>query len=233
MKIEKWFNEYQHNRPIIYACLEGQYAYELIEDEGYVVLLTQVDYHYVAGQVPSDDDMFLSHITDYIKKHQASEFVLFAPNKQWEDFLASAFQKINGIIDARYLYKLDEDKYDRNEQFSVCEIEEIKSDLSRDLLLQANIKKENQVISAATALMIGDQHAEIDVYTEEQYRGNGLAYKVSKTLIDELLKRELRPNWCCWRIKESSQKLAKKLGFVFALEIPAYVWVKGVSRDLL
>lgn len=226
MKIKKLFNDYPHNRPIIFACLEGQYPYELIEDEGYVILLTPFDYHYVAGKVPIDDEMFISHITEYIKKHQVDEFVLFGPNKKWELFLEVVFQKMHGVIDARYLYRLDEEKYKVDEQFNECEIAEVNDELSSELLLQASVKKGKEKISFATALMVGDHHAEIDVYTKDPYRRMGFAYKVSKTLIDELLRRKLVPNWCCWKVKVSSQKLAKKLGFIFEREIPAFVWVK-------
>ncbi|MGS0972229.1 MAG: GNAT family N-acetyltransferase [Candidatus Izemoplasmataceae bacterium] len=226
VKIDQLFNEYPHNRPIIFACLEGQYLCELIEDEDYVILFTPFDYHYVAGKVPSDEELFLTHITEYIKNHQVDEFVLFGPNMKWERFLEVVFQKIHGVIDARYLYRLDEEKYQADEQFHECIIEEIDDDLSNKPLLQVTIKKGNEKVSFATALMVGDHQAEIDVYTKDPFRRMGLAYKVSKALIDELLRRKLVPNWCCWRIKASSQQLAKKLGFVFEREIKAFVWVK-------
>ena len=233
MNLHKVFEEYTYSKGIIYSHLEGQYPYELIREEEYVILMTAFDYHFVGGKVPKNMALFLQEIIAYIKKHDKDEFVLFAPNKSWREFLEQVIEKLGGVKDARFVYQLDPSNFSKK-KIEECIIEEVKEEVCKERLLQANIKKEGKVVSKATALMTGHSHVEIDVFTEEAYRRRGYAYKVASALINEILHRGLVPDWSCWRVKESSQALAKKLGYDFKEEVPVYVWVEDLrSKDLL
>jgi len=230
---ETLFYEYKHNIGLIFSHFEGQYPYELMEEEDYLILFTLFDYHYVAGKVPTNESLFLQHIISYIKAHEKEEFVLFAPNKEWENFLEKIISKLGGVLDARYLYQVKKEDF-IDYPCEDCVIEEIKQAPSNHPLLQASLKEEGRIIAKATALMTGHSHVEIDVFTEESRRKKGLGLKVSSALVKELLRMILIPDWTCWKIKKASQKIAKKLGFHMQEEIKAFVWVSELrSRDLL
>jgi hypothetical protein len=230
---EALFYEYKHNIGLIFSHFEGQYPYELMEEEDYLILLTLFDYHYVAGKVPNNEALFLQHIISYIKANEKEEFVLFAPNKEWEDFLEGIILKLGGVLDTRYLYHVKKEDL-RVYPCEDCVIEEIKQEPSKHPLLQASLKEEGRVIAKATALMTGHSHVEIDVFTEESKRKKGLGLKVSSALVNELLSMDLVPDWTCWKIKKASQKIARKLGFHLDQEIKAFVWVNELrNRDLL
>lgn len=87
MDLKTLFKTYTHNLAVIYSHLEGQYPYDIIQDENYSILMTSFDYHYVAGEVPKDNTKFIKHIITYIKENNKKECVFFAPSKTWEDFL--------------------------------------------------------------------------------------------------------------------------------------------------
>ena len=195
--------------------------------------MTAFDYHFVGGKVPKNMTLFLQEIIGYIKKHEKDEFVLFAPNKSWREFLGKVIENLGGVEDTRFVYQLDPSNFPKKDM-QECNIEEVKEEGCKEHLLQASIKQEGKVVSKATALMTGHSHVEIDVFTEEPYRRRGYAYKVASGLINEILQRGLVPDWSCWRVKESSQALAKKLGYDFKEEVPVYVWVEDLrSKELL
>lgn len=55
--------------------------------------------------------------------------------------------------------------------------------------------------------------AEIDIVTQEAYRGRGLATTNTKRFVNHCLERDLIPNWDCYCNNLPSYKLAKKLNF--------------------
>lgn len=135
-------------------------------------------------------------------------------------------KELKGVIDYRYQYHLDSHRFmTLISPDESCILEDAKTKMSQRPLRQVSINKDDIIISHATALMTGLNHVEIDISTKESYRQKGFAYRVSKTLIYDLIKQGFTPEWNCWQIKNASQKLAEKLGFTLEKVIPAYVWI--------
>lgn len=75
------------------------------------------------------------------------------------------------------------------------------------------LNKQNEFCSICYAAAWGDDIAEIDVYTETQYRGLGLGEKVVGSFVNDLKAHSLRANWDCFIDNKGSIALAKKCGF--------------------
>jgi hypothetical protein len=233
--IQQRFSQYLHSIPIVFSHLEGQYSYDTIEGDDYTVLLTPLGFHYVAGTVPTEPDAFLKLIKDYLRTHEIEEFVLFGPNEDWNAFLQTIFQQLRGIVDQRFAYRLNverfRDRYDNHTFKHQVKLDVMVDEESTKPYLQVNIRKDDKIVSFCRAFLLGKGHAELDVFTEEAYRGQQMAYETSLYLIQALLERNIVPDWTCWRMKESSQHLADKLGYEKANTIPAYVWVSDFGLD--
>lgn len=79
---------------------------------------------------------------------------------------------------------------------------------------------DNKIIGHSISASVEDLEVEIDIGTEKEYRGKGMARYLASCLIDECLKRSMIPKWDCgvWNIP--SDKLALKLGFKKIKEYP-------------
>ena len=78
--------------------------------------------------------------------------------------------------------------------------------------------------------MIGDGEAELDVWTDEEHRLQGLAFDACLVLIEYLLSKNIKPNWSCWEQKKSSHTLAKKLGFELSQKIKTFVLIRDYIK---
>ena len=75
------------------------------------------------------------------------------------------------------------------------------------------IEYKNRPVSICYSCGINEEVVEIDVFTDEKFRGKGLAKFVCKKFIDECKKKKLKANWDCFTNNIGSIKLAKSLGF--------------------
>lgn len=80
----------------------------------------------------------------------------------------------------------------------------------------------DQIVSLCYAAAISEGLAEVDVLTDEEYRGQGLAQSVSRQFIRECLAREITPTWDCFAYNTASLRLALKLGFAEVRRYPFY-----------
>jgi RimJ/RimL family protein N-acetyltransferase len=74
-------------------------------------------------------------------------------------------------------------------------------------------KKDKRVIAECASIYRSNSKAEIDIYTDEDFRGRGLAFHVAKRFIEKCLDLGLIPTWDCDTENEASMNLADKLGF--------------------
>jgi len=79
---------------------------------------------------------------------------------------------------------------------------------------------DNQIIGHAISASVEDGEAEIDIQTEKQYRGKGIAGYLASSLIEECLQRSIVPKWDCSVENKASNKLAQKLGFQMIKKYP-------------
>lgn len=84
------------------------------------------------------------------------------------------------------------------------------------------VVKDNEVVSICYAAAISDGLAEVDVVTDEAYRGQGLGSLVSRVFIRECLGRGIKPAWDCFDYNTNSQRLAERLGFSELVRYPFY-----------
>ena len=73
-------------------------------------------------------------------------------------------------------------------------------------------KKDNPV-SLCYAAAIAGEKAEIDVITNEQYRGKGLAKRIVTLFIDRCLEKDLTTSWDCFPENIASLNTAIGLNF--------------------
>ncbi len=225
------FSEYKHSIPVIFSHLEGQYHYEMHEsDQGYQILFTNLDYHYVAGDIPKDRTEFVDAIKEYINRYQKKEFVLFAPNRDWEHFMTEIWDDHNGVIDERYSYVLDL-QYFNNQSKNykpqyAANIKMVQDASSTKQYPVAAIVHNDAVISYARGFCIGKKFIEIDVFTDEKYRQKHFAFDTTFQLIRKIIQLGFQPVWTTWKSKTASQKLAEKLCFKPSQKFKAFVWVE-------
>ncbi|MBM7614199.1 GNAT family N-acetyltransferase [Alkaliphilus hydrothermalis] len=70
-----------------------------------------------------------------------------------------------------------------------------------------------KIISQSISASVEDGEVEIDILTEQDYRGKGLAKIIASRLIEKCLGEGLIPKWDCIVNNTPSRKLAEQLGF--------------------
>jgi RimJ/RimL family protein N-acetyltransferase len=82
--------------------------------------------------------------------------------------------------------------------------------------------KDCEVVSLCYAAAVVDGLAEVDVATEEEFRGRGLAAIVGQEFIRQCWSRRIVPTWDCFVANVGSMKLALRLGFAPVSNYPLY-----------
>lgn len=233
---DSYFRGYQHNVPVIYSTIRGQYdgTVYYFEEEGIVILVTAFDFIFVAGNFshPKAEELIHDLIFNHlVKKEQRKEIIMFGPDENWDVVLAKVFQLHHGVKDDRKCYKLNRDKFDKvvNEfegKLSNIILEQEHENSSKFDYPVANYYVEHEKASFCAAFMITDQHAEIDVGTREEYRNHGYAKKAAIVLVQHLIERGIEPNWCTWPYRTESQKLALSIGFELEQDVTTHIWVE-------
>ena len=235
-RFDSFFRGYQHNVPVIYSTITGQYdgTVYFYEEEGIAILVTAFDFIFVAGNSshPKAEelvhDLIFNHL---VKKEQRKEIIMFGPDERWNMILERVFQLHHGVKDDRKCYQLNRDKFKKvvNEfegKLSNIMLEQEHENNSKFDYPVANYYVEHEKASFCAAFMMTDQHAEIDVGTQETYRNHGYAKKAALVLIQHLIERGIEPNWCTWPYRKESQNLALSIGFELETDVPAHIWVE-------
>lgn len=239
-KYMQLFSEYTHNIPVIYSSLEGQYEGELFVDSEnnpqIAVLFTPFTFHFVAGNAEIENVVgVLDEILfkQYLFKTGQKEAIVFCPNAKWDKVLDEVFGNHHGIKDYRKTFRLNRDKFMKVQAGNKV-LEDVENKISyeqdrgsKKQYPVSRILKGAKCVSFCSGFMLGRGHAEIDVATEETCRGKGYAKEAAISLINELLKKGIEPDWCTWPYRIESEKLALSLGYELANEIPAHIWVES------
>jgi GNAT superfamily N-acetyltransferase len=78
----------------------------------------------------------------------------------------------------------------------------------------------DKVMGVAYSSLVCSQGIEVSIYVEERYRRQGVATALGARLLQESLRRNLRPDWDAANLE--SRKLAEKLGFKYVETYNAY-----------
>lgn len=82
--------------------------------------------------------------------------------------------------------------------------------------------KDGEMVSLCYAAAIVDSLAEVDVATDPEFRGRGLASIVTREFIERCTTRGIVPTWDCFGHNAGSINLARKLGFAEIVRYPFY-----------
>jgi RimJ/RimL family protein N-acetyltransferase len=166
---------------------------------------------------------------------QKKRFTLFSYSEQWnikiEQLLNDQLRKLE-----RYTFTFDESLYDSREEREVPNFEvmpithhHIKNaqafsyayydeywDSTANFLENGFgycLVLQEQIVSEAVSIFKSNDFAEIDIMTDSNFRGQGLAGRVAHIFIDHCLANQLKPCWDCDVSNTASMYLGTKLGF--------------------
>jgi hypothetical protein len=233
------FEEYKYNIPVIYSSIEGQYESELFVNKynnpDFALLITSFNFHYIAGRPNSIgvvDEINETIFQNFVVENNKDEAVVFCPTEEWHEVITCVFDKHNGLKDNRKLFSLNVDRFTKFIENLItpdCVIVKVIYEQefnSTKPYPVARVYKDSLCVSHCSGFMLGKNHAEIDVGTEDEHQGKGYATLAAVALISELLDKGIVPDWCTWPYREVSQILAKKIGFEPQPDAKANIWLK-------
>jgi hypothetical protein len=238
--LKNLFESYKNNRSVIFSIFEGQFnacAYvDNIAEIHWAVLQTPFLQHFIAGEPTRGCEDVLDNILFNIilSEKDKKEVVVFSDSDKWNNILDNIYRKHNGVSDGRKFYEFSKENYNKINRvhipFNITpSIDKCKTlPLSQKDTLSVKLISKNQIASYCNAIMVGDNKAEIDIFTDEKFRGKGLATISAILLIDKLLDEGLTPTWSTWPFRVESQHIAQKLGFVMQPDAKAWIWQEGM-----
>jgi len=239
-KVKSLFERYCSNQSVIFSVFENRFdGYAYVDDVNtinWAVLQTPFLQHFIAGSPVGDCVNEIENILfNIILQEQAEkEIAVFTDAKEWDIVLQDVFQKHNGVTDFRKIFDFSLDNYRNVERSSLPD--DVKPILEKCKALpfshidtwSAKIIINGQIATYCNVIMVGQNKAEIDIYTDEAFRGKGYATIAVLSLIDKILKDGLTPTWSTWPFRIESQHIAKKLGFASAPDAKAWIWQEGM-----
>jgi RimJ/RimL family protein N-acetyltransferase len=242
------FDSIGHSQAIVYSVLEGNSPGRIFVDDlknpTVTLLYPAGAFLYINGDEnhPSLTSELVPLIFDNILPAAGeSEMVLFAFCDSWRAKLDLLLHEKGAIRIARKVFRFNPEKYHalpdwRKRLPPGCTMVDIDEAMAQTYpayqpLVDPRTKRfgvsllhEGQVASLCTAVFVGRGEAEIDIHTEERFRGLGLATLTGSAFIEASLKRGLKPNWACWPERLASWALARKLGFEDLPDVPCHLW---------
>ncbi|MCC2931572.1 GNAT family N-acetyltransferase [Bacillus sp. LBG-1-113] len=217
----------------VYSILEQTIPGVVYADDQSFLIGTSSGIYYVAG-VERNQNVNECIVELHKKRAETKKrFTLYSPNRSWDSVIKTvlrdelnqmmryalsqqisakkAFQLPKGFT----LKKINEDIISTSTEFHKAYYEEYWGSVSNFLKngFGFAVLYDNHVVSECTSIFLGGDHAEMDIYTSEEYRGMGFAYIAGSTFINNCLEKGVTPSWDCDVSNKSSIHLAKKLGF--------------------
>ncbi|MEK5146742.1 GNAT family N-acetyltransferase [Psychrobacillus sp. FSL K6-4615] len=219
----------------------------LADSTNYESLLINTDsgLYYVTGQ--STDELFLKNI---VRIHEASikqgkRFTLFFSEPTWNQAIEKCLEKkVRKIQRYGFSFDLMAFKNRKRSDISEFDVTNINQYLiehclefdkkyydeywdSTDNFLQNGIgfcvKDGERVISEGVSIFKSKNYAEVDIITDSNYRGKGLASIVAEQFMDYCLSHNIQPRWDCDVDNIASINLGSKLGFINPKEYTVYI----------
>ncbi|KOS62865.1 GNAT family N-acetyltransferase [Lysinibacillus agricola] len=196
---------------------------------------TKAGIYFVHGD--SSSEKVISKLAALLKESivESKRFTLFSYSDEWS---AKIEQRLNNYVNKleRYNFSFDINAYNNREKRDSLDYECIKIKQhqidhslefdnqyyeeywgSTDDFLEKGfgfcLQHENKIISEAVSIFKSHQFAEIDIITDSNYRGKGLAGFIVEKFIDDCLLNDLQPCWDCDIDNHGSYHLGAKLGF--------------------
>jgi len=239
-KAKGLFEKYTSNQSVIFSVFENQLNgcvyVDDIDEMNWALLQTPVYQHFIAGnQTEGCADEIENTLFNVILNEQVEkEIVVFSDTDNWHNVLREVFQKHNGVSDSRKIFDFSHKSFREAVRPKLQDGAKVLLDkrvvlpFSNFETWTAKVIVDGQTASHCDAIMAGKGKAEIDIGTEEAFRGNGYAKAAAFALIDKLLSEGLTPAWSAWPYRLESQHIAKKLGFISAPDAKAWIWQAGM-----
>ncbi|OCA90626.1 hypothetical protein A8F94_01740 [Bacillus sp. FJAT-27225] len=221
-----------------YSVLEKVVHGELYMDDSNKTALIGTDSGIFVGVGEPKSNRFLKLITEIFesRKIENKRFTLFSPSKSWDKVIKKQFKEEVRQIE-RYSFQFNIDQYSRlfqeeipnemnfrkidkdiinnSQDFNVRYINEYWGSVSNFLKNGVGycITHNNNLASECISIFSSSQFAEMDIVTQDHFRGIGLAQKVAEKFIIHCIEEKIQPRWDCDIDNIASIKLAEKLGF--------------------
>jgi RimJ/RimL family protein N-acetyltransferase len=246
-KVIPLFESFDYNKGVIFSVIEGNSVGKIyvdnLEAPKSAFLYPLNSFYYIAGDY--DNQLFNSELynltTNFFKREgDHNEIIIFSCNEEWRNTLDLLFEKNNIKRIKRTIFnfnKFNFEKLNIVENESIVDFDEniiknigiANSWISIEKFFNNGIGKallfNNEIISACYSIYYGNNEMEIDVFTHEKYQKKGFAKLVAYKFISKCLENNFIPAWSCWSYKESSKKLAFKLGFEEIADIDAHLLI--------
>lgn len=206
-------------------------------NESFQAILFQIrsGIFYVYGD--SSSEQIINKIGSLLQEsiEQSKRFTLFSYSNDWNIKIE---QRLNGLVKKveRYTFTFAINSYNDREKRKLPEYEFIKikqpqighclefdNEYYEEYWDSTNNFLENgfgfclqhgdKIISEAVTIFKSHQFAEVDIVTDPNYRGKGLASFIAEKFIDYCILNDLQPCWDCDIHNQASYHLGTKLGF--------------------
>lgn len=242
----------EHNAALVHAVIDGSSRGRIFADDAAsptcALIAMEGAFSYLGGAPASEDDaqaLVERIFADLLPNALEKELVLFAFSSLGRDRLEPLLARRGAITIYRKIFAFSPRKFAAEAGWRAqvpvgMQLRRIDAEISGQypqfqplvdpsthrfgVCLIAN----GRVLRHCSAVAVGCGEAEVDIFTEEDCRGRGLAAITASAFIEECQKRGLTPAWACWPYREGSYKLAKKLGFEERPDAPAFYWTEGM-----
>lgn len=209
------------------------------------IIQTDSGLYYVTGN--SSNECILKGIVRIFKESvkEDKRFTLFSSTNNWNKGIESKLDnQVTKIKRYAFSFDLMEYKNRRKSNVEKYDITKINSNLinyslefdkkyydeywdSKENFLQNGfgfcVKNKEKIISEGVSIFKSKDYAEIDIITDSNYKGKGLASIVAERFIDNCLTNNIEPRWDCDVDNIASIKLGGKLGFINPRNYAVYI----------
>lgn len=226
--------------PLISAVLERRQRGQVFGDQRSALVVNNFGFMFYTGETNEEFDTSLRGLFDTASGIKPSYLLWYSPPAKWQQYLNERGARLRERVRFEFrasqlsepvvfpsgfeMRRLDAELIPKTKKFGL-DIDSRFWSSAKDFEtngLGCCILKNDEVVSVCYAAAISEQLAEVDVVTDEAYRGHGLASIVSRQFIRECLAREITPTWDCFAYNTGSLRLAEKLGFAEVRRYPFY-----------
>ncbi|MEQ8170540.1 MAG: GNAT family N-acetyltransferase [Candidatus Eremiobacterota bacterium] len=251
-RVEPLYRRQNHCFPLILAVIQkkqkGQVFVDRRETPLSAVVITDFGFMYFMGEDENEEfNQEFIRLLEYKIGIKHGYLLWYYPSDRWQQRLEAISASVRKRARMRFDFRKERANYLNNKPEVPDNFELKHLDYSlipkttklginitsrfwssaEDLLengLSVCLVKNDEVVSICYAACISDDLAEIDIATQYEYGGMGLATFVAQQFIIECLKNGITPTWDCFDTNVPSLKLAEKLGFVFTITYPFYTF---------
>ncbi|WDH95466.1 GNAT family N-acetyltransferase [Paenibacillus urinalis] len=219
-----------------YSVLDNYITGEIVADESSALIGTSSGIYVVVGDEKNDN--FLDLLMNKFRSRTVSNqrFTLFSLSENWDNkimeligtelkqlqrlsfkFNEKNFMKLSKtkLPDKFLLNKINEEALHENRRFNIPYIIKYWGTVENftEKGFGFSVTQNNVNAGECVSIFSSLEFAEIDIITNEHFRGKGVAQCTSEAFILECLNRTLTPRWDCDIYNHASINLAKKLSF--------------------